>query len=119
MGRDVFVYFNNDGGGNAVRNALTLKWMVGAKFSLRIEQLPAAIRFLRVPFSKLVYSIHANYDAAQTLFVRERTIQSEQVENMPFAAAAPGYATRSGCRTRLAAAAPGDTANARGVRSRR
>jgi uncharacterized protein YecE (DUF72 family) len=30
MGRDVFVYFNNDGGGNAVRNALTLKQMVGA-----------------------------------------------------------------------------------------
>jgi uncharacterized protein YecE (DUF72 family) len=30
MGRDVFVYFNNDGGGNAVRNALTLKEMVGA-----------------------------------------------------------------------------------------
>ena len=29
-GRDVFVYFNNDGGGNAVRNALTLKGMVGA-----------------------------------------------------------------------------------------
>jgi len=28
-GRDVFVYFNNDGGGNAVRNALTLKWMLG------------------------------------------------------------------------------------------
>jgi|ERR1017187_594170 uncharacterized protein YecE (DUF72 family) len=31
MGRDVFVYFNNDGGGNAVRNALTLKLMVGAR----------------------------------------------------------------------------------------
>jgi uncharacterized protein YecE (DUF72 family) len=30
MGRDVFVYFNNDGGGNAVRNALTMKGMVGA-----------------------------------------------------------------------------------------
>ena len=30
VGRDVFVYFNNDGGGNAVRNALTLKGMVGA-----------------------------------------------------------------------------------------
>jgi len=30
MGRDVFVYFNNDGGGNAVRNAMTLKGMVGA-----------------------------------------------------------------------------------------
>src|ERR1022692_728172 len=30
MGRDVFVYFNNDDGGNAVRNALTLKGMVGA-----------------------------------------------------------------------------------------
>jgi uncharacterized protein YecE (DUF72 family) len=29
-GRDVFVYFNNDGGGNAVQNALTLKGMVGA-----------------------------------------------------------------------------------------
>jgi uncharacterized protein YecE (DUF72 family) len=29
MGRDVFVYFNNDGGGNAVRNALSLKHMVG------------------------------------------------------------------------------------------
>ncbi len=28
-GRDVFVYFNNDGGGNAVRNALTLKGMLG------------------------------------------------------------------------------------------
>jgi uncharacterized protein YecE (DUF72 family) len=30
MGRDVFVYFNNDGAGNAVRNAMTLKRMVGA-----------------------------------------------------------------------------------------
>jgi uncharacterized protein YecE (DUF72 family) len=29
MGKDVFVYFNNDGGGNAVRNAETLQWMVG------------------------------------------------------------------------------------------
>lgn len=28
-GRDVFVYFNNDGDGNAVRNALTLREMVG------------------------------------------------------------------------------------------
>jgi uncharacterized protein YecE (DUF72 family) len=30
MGRDVFAYFNNDGGGNAVRNSLALKQMVGA-----------------------------------------------------------------------------------------
>jgi uncharacterized protein YecE (DUF72 family) len=30
MERDVFVYFNNDGGGNAVRNAITLKHLVGA-----------------------------------------------------------------------------------------
>jgi uncharacterized protein YecE (DUF72 family) len=30
MERDVFVYFNNDGEGNAVRNALTLKQLVGA-----------------------------------------------------------------------------------------
>jgi uncharacterized protein YecE (DUF72 family) len=29
-GKDVFVYFNNDGGGNAVRNADTLRWFVGA-----------------------------------------------------------------------------------------
>jgi uncharacterized protein YecE (DUF72 family) len=28
-GRDVFVYFNNDGEGNAVRNAITLKQLVG------------------------------------------------------------------------------------------
>ena len=28
-GRDVFVYFNNDGEGNAVRNARTLRWFVG------------------------------------------------------------------------------------------
>jgi len=28
-GKDVYVYFNNDGGGNAVRNAETLRWMVG------------------------------------------------------------------------------------------
>ena len=28
-GRDVFVYFNNDGGGNALRNAATLKGMLG------------------------------------------------------------------------------------------
>jgi uncharacterized protein YecE (DUF72 family) len=28
-GRDVFVYFNNDGGGNAVRNAATLRGMLG------------------------------------------------------------------------------------------
>jgi uncharacterized protein YecE (DUF72 family) len=30
MGRDVFVYFNNDGSGHAVRNALTLRQMAGA-----------------------------------------------------------------------------------------
>jgi uncharacterized protein YecE (DUF72 family) len=30
QGRDVFVYFNNDGEGNAVRNAATLRWIVGA-----------------------------------------------------------------------------------------
>ena len=30
MGRDVFLYFNNDGSGHAVRNALALKRMVGA-----------------------------------------------------------------------------------------
>ena len=29
MGREVFVYFNNDGGGHAVRNADTLKGMLG------------------------------------------------------------------------------------------
>ena len=29
-GRDVFAYFNNDGGGNAVRNAETLRWILGA-----------------------------------------------------------------------------------------
>lgn len=28
IGKDVFVYFNNDGGGHAVRNALTLKGML-------------------------------------------------------------------------------------------
>ena len=28
-GRDVFVYFNNDGEGNAVRNAATLRRFVG------------------------------------------------------------------------------------------
>jgi len=28
MGKDVFVYFNNDGEGNAVRNADTLKWLL-------------------------------------------------------------------------------------------
>jgi hypothetical protein len=27
MGKEVFVYFNNDGEGNAVRNADTLQWM--------------------------------------------------------------------------------------------
>ena len=31
MGRDVFVYFNNDGGGNAVRNARTLMAMTGTE----------------------------------------------------------------------------------------
>jgi uncharacterized protein YecE (DUF72 family) len=31
MGRDVFVYFNNDGYGNAVRNATTLRAMVPAE----------------------------------------------------------------------------------------
>jgi uncharacterized protein YecE (DUF72 family) len=30
MDRDVFVYFNNDGEGNAVRNAITLKQLIGA-----------------------------------------------------------------------------------------
>lgn len=29
-GRDVYAYFNNDGGGHAARNAATLKWMLGA-----------------------------------------------------------------------------------------
>lgn len=29
QGRDVYAYFNNDGGGNAVRNALTLKRFLG------------------------------------------------------------------------------------------
>ncbi|MCW3097783.1 MAG: hypothetical protein JWL77_3401 [Chthonomonadaceae bacterium] len=28
MGKTVFAYFNNDGGGNAVRNADTLRWML-------------------------------------------------------------------------------------------
>ncbi|WP_028048479.1 DUF72 domain-containing protein [Cellulomonas sp. URHD0024] len=28
-GRDVLLYFNNDGGGNAVRNARTLRWILG------------------------------------------------------------------------------------------
>lgn len=28
MGKDVYVYFNNDGGGNAVRNAKTLQWLL-------------------------------------------------------------------------------------------
>jgi uncharacterized protein YecE (DUF72 family) len=28
-GKDVYVYFNNDGGGNAVRNADTLRWLLG------------------------------------------------------------------------------------------
>jgi hypothetical protein len=28
MGREVFVYFNNDGDGNAIRNAMTLREMV-------------------------------------------------------------------------------------------
>jgi uncharacterized protein YecE (DUF72 family) len=30
MDRDVFVYFNNDGEGNAVRNAVTLRQLIGA-----------------------------------------------------------------------------------------
>jgi uncharacterized protein YecE (DUF72 family) len=29
MGKEVFVYFNNDCGGNAIRNAETLRWMLG------------------------------------------------------------------------------------------
>lgn len=29
QGREVFAYFNNDGGGNAVRNAWTLKSFLG------------------------------------------------------------------------------------------
>ena len=32
MGRDVFVYFNNDGGGNAVRNARMLTEMITAEW---------------------------------------------------------------------------------------
>jgi uncharacterized protein YecE (DUF72 family) len=28
--KEVFIYFNNDGGGNAVRNAQTLRWLVGS-----------------------------------------------------------------------------------------
>jgi uncharacterized protein YecE (DUF72 family) len=31
MGRDVFVYFNNDGGGNAVRNADRMRELLGAR----------------------------------------------------------------------------------------
>ncbi len=34
MGRDVFVYFNNDGAGNAVRNARTLREMVRVQGSV-------------------------------------------------------------------------------------
>jgi uncharacterized protein YecE (DUF72 family) len=34
MGRDVFAYFNNDGGGNAVRNARTLKHFVAGRGGL-------------------------------------------------------------------------------------
>ncbi|MCU1481949.1 MAG: sensor histidine kinase [Subtercola sp.] len=30
-GHEVYAYFNNDGGGNAVRNARTLKWMLGER----------------------------------------------------------------------------------------
>jgi uncharacterized protein YecE (DUF72 family) len=30
QGRDVYAYFNNDGGGNAARNAATLRWLLGA-----------------------------------------------------------------------------------------
>ena len=30
MEREVFVYFNNDGEGNAVRNAVTFKQLIGA-----------------------------------------------------------------------------------------
>lgn len=30
MGKDVYAYFNNDGGGNAVRNARTLRHLLGA-----------------------------------------------------------------------------------------
>ena len=30
MGKDVFVYFNNDGDGHAVRNADTLRGLVNA-----------------------------------------------------------------------------------------
>ena len=30
QGRDVYAYFNNDGGGHAVRNAWTLRAMVGS-----------------------------------------------------------------------------------------
>ena len=29
QGRDVYIYFNNDGEGNAVRNAATLRWLLG------------------------------------------------------------------------------------------
>lgn len=35
MGRDVFVYFNNDGGGNAVRNARMLTEMMNAEAAAR------------------------------------------------------------------------------------
>jgi uncharacterized protein YecE (DUF72 family) len=29
--QEVYVYFNNDGGGNAVRNASTLKWILDGR----------------------------------------------------------------------------------------
>ncbi|MBM7470635.1 uncharacterized protein YecE (DUF72 family) [Subtercola frigoramans] len=31
VGHEVYVYFNNDGDGNAIRNARTLTWMLGPR----------------------------------------------------------------------------------------
>ena len=39
MGRDVFAYFNNDADGNAVRNALSLRQMVGGDHRRRCSAI--------------------------------------------------------------------------------
>ena len=41
-GQDVYAYFNNDGGGNAVRNAETLRWFAGGGLTSRTTAARAA-----------------------------------------------------------------------------
>jgi uncharacterized protein YecE (DUF72 family) len=48
-GKDVFVYFNNDGGGNAVRNADRLRAVLGRGLSPPAAPVPLASGYALPP----------------------------------------------------------------------